>query len=230
MTFKDGRFAGVWPANETFFSEGRGRGGLIAVAVDPLTSHECGNQRYLAIRWLDSCLSLRLPKAAGDPLRAMPTDDVWLAAPTGTVAVPAGKFDGDPSKATWLANEAIARSWMEYVKDTAVSDTTPPPAPTALRIEGNALTWSATADLESGLSHFIIERDGQPLATVPEKGKNPFGRPLFQGLQYSDTPTFPLEQMRLTDAKAQAGAKHTYRVIAVNTVGLKSEPAEAKGR
>ena len=75
VTVKDDRFAGVWPANEAFFNEVRGKGGLIGVAVDPLTSHECGNQRYLAIPWLDACLTARLPKAAGDPLDAMPTDD-----------------------------------------------------------------------------------------------------------------------------------------------------------
>ena len=43
-------------------------------AVDPLTAHECGNQRYLAIPWLDACLTARLPKAGGDPLKAMPAD------------------------------------------------------------------------------------------------------------------------------------------------------------
>jgi hypothetical protein len=65
---KDGRFAGVWLANEAFFTEVRSGGGLIGVAVDPLTAHECGNQRYLAIPWLDACLSARLPKAAGASL------------------------------------------------------------------------------------------------------------------------------------------------------------------
>src|SRR4051794_34064075 len=64
VTVKGDRFAGVWPANEAFFTEVRGKGGLVGVAVDPLTSHECGNQRYLAIPWLDACLTDRLPKAA----------------------------------------------------------------------------------------------------------------------------------------------------------------------
>jgi len=60
---------------------------------------------------------------------------------------------------------------------------------------------------------------------VPEQGKNPFGRPIFQNLQYSDTPTQPLVPMQFTDAKAESGKKHTYRVLAVNTVGLKSNPS-----
>jgi hypothetical protein len=70
----------------------RGKGGLVGAAVDPLSSHDCGNQRYLAIPWLDACLSARLPKTAGDPLVAMPTDEAWLAPPTGTEA--AAKFRG----------------------------------------------------------------------------------------------------------------------------------------
>jgi len=223
FSVKDGRFSGVWPANETFFTQVRGKGGLIGVAVDPLTSHECGNQRYCAIPWLDACLSVRLPKVGGEPLNAMPTEKAWLAPVTGDEAVSAAKFVGDPRKATWLPNEAVARVWMQYVKDTAVTDTTSPPAPTNVRVKGNELTWEAGADLESGLAGFIIERDGKFLAHVPEKGKNPFGRPIFQNLQYSDTPTQPLVPLRYTDARAEAGMKHTYRVIAVNTVGLKSK-------
>ncbi len=225
VTVKDKNFAGVWPANEVFFNEVRGKGGLVGVAVDPLSSHDCGNQRYLAIPWLNACLTARLPKAAGDPLVAMPTDKAWLAPPTGSEAVPAAKFTGEPLKAAWLPNEALAKAWMEYVKDTKVSDTTPPPAPTNVRVQDNKLAWEAKADLESGLASFVIERDGQVLATVPERGKNPFGRPVFQNLQYSDTPTQPLVPMQFTDTKADPAKKPIYRVIAFNTVGLKSKPS-----
>lgn len=230
VTVKERNFAGVWPANEVFFNEVRGKGGLVGVAVDPLSSHDCGNQRYLAIPWLDACLTARLPKAAGESLIAMPTDRAWLAPSTGGAAVPAVKFTGEPLRAAWLPNETLAKAWMEYVKDTKVSDTTPPPAPTNVRVQGNKLTWEAEADLESGLASFVIERDGQVLATVPERGKNPFGRPLFQNLQYSDTPTQPLVPMQFTDTKADLAGTHTYRVIAVNTVGLQSKPSAAARR
>jgi len=224
-TVKDGRFAQVWPANEVFFLAVRKQGGLIGVAVDPLTAHECGNQRYLAIPWLDACLSIRLSKVSSQPLKVIPTDGIWLARPTGDQAYPTAKFEGDPLKAAWLPNETVARTWMQYVKDSAVADTTPPPAPTALRVKGNKLTWEADADLESGLAHFIIERDGEFLANVPEQNTNPFGRPLFQNLQYSDTPTQPLVTMHFTDTKPVPSSEHVYRVITVNTVGLKSKPS-----
>ena len=223
VTVKDGRFAGVWPANEAFFAALRGRGGLIGVAVDPLSSHECGNQRYYAIPWLHECLKQRLPDVPGEGLRPMFESDVWLAPTTGTEAVLAAGYQGDARSMGWLPNAAAARGWMEYVKDTRVLDSTVPPAPHGVRVEGKRLSWEAEADLESGLAGFVIERDGEFLANVPEQGKNPFGRPVFQNLQYSDTPSQPLVKMEYTDTTAEAGKQYTYRVRSVNTVGLKSK-------
>lgn len=228
FSVKDGGFAGVWPANEAFFTEVRARGGLIGVAIDPLSSHECGNQRYLAIPWLDACLAARLPAKAGAPLKPMPASKAWLTPfpVTGqdfVVPVASPNFTGAKERSAWLPNEDIARAWMQYVKDAAVADLTPPPAPTKLRVQSNELTWEAKADLESGLAHFIVERDGRFLATVPGVSKNPYGRPLFQGLQYSDTPPQPLLPMRFTDTTVEPGRSYRYRVIAVNTAGLKSK-------
>jgi poly(3-hydroxybutyrate) depolymerase len=228
VTDKTNRFSGVWPGVETFFTAMRAKGSLICVSVDPLTSHECGNQRYLAIPWLDACLAARLPAKGGAALKPLPAAESWLASlnagdPNVIAPVPAAKFDGAKEKSVWFPNEAMAKVWTQYVKNTAVPDTTPPPAPTNTRVKGNEITWDADADVESGLASFIIERDGQFLANVPEQGKNPFGRPIFQNLQYSDTPTQPLIQMRYTDTKAEAGKTHQYRVVAVNTVGLKSK-------
>ncbi len=223
VTAKEGRFAGVWPANETFFKTLRARGGLVAVSVDPLSSHDCGNQRYLAIPWFDACLAARLPETAGGPLRPMPTAEAWLATPLSGEAKPASEFAGDPGQAGWLPNGAVAKAWMEYVKDGAVTDLTPPPAPSPPTLKGKELVWTAEADLESGLERFLVERDGEVIASVPEAPKNAFGRPLFQGLQYSDTPAAPLVEMRYVDTTAEDGKAHSYRIIAVNTAGLKSE-------
>jgi hypothetical protein len=224
VTVKDGRFAGVWPANEAFFKAMREKSALIGVAVDPLSSHECGNQRYLSIPWLDACLSLRLAEKASEPLRPIPAEKAWLAPLLGTEALPAKSFSGTKTEAVWLPNESVAKAWMQYVKDTGVSDSTPPPAPSHLRVDAHVLSWDAEADLESGISHFVIERDGQVIGQVPENPKNSFGRPLFQGLQYSDTPTQPLVKMTFTDPKPEPGKHHVYRIISVNTAGLRSKP------
>ncbi len=72
-------------------------------------------------------------------------------------------------------------------------------------------------------ARFIIERDGVATATVPKKPTNNFGRPVFQKLQYSDTPAQSLAQMRFTDPKPEAVKAHKYRIIAVNSFGVKSK-------
>ena len=72
-----------------------------------------------------------------------------------------------------------------------------------------------------------MQRDGKELSQVPEKAVGRFGRPLFQAMSYHDTPERPLPALRFIDRTATAGAKHEYRVITVNSVGLKSAPAVA---
>ena len=230
VTDKESRFAGVWPGNEAFFLAMRNKGALVGVSVDPLSSHDCGNQRYLAMPWFDACLTARLPANNGDPLKPISAKDGWIAPlnagdPNVIAPVAAAKFTGDLAKSIWLPNESVATAWAQYTKDSAVTDVTPPPTPTNVRVVGNILTWSAEADLESGLASFIIERDGEFLANFPEQGqaKNPFGRPSFQNLSYSDTPTQPLVEMKFTDTKAEAGKAYQYRIIAVNTTGVKSK-------
>ena len=99
VTLKEGRFAGVWPGVETFFHAMRAKGALICVSADPLTSHECGNQRYLALPWLDACLTARLPAKPGAPLKSMLASASWLAPLHAGEAdvpapVPAAKFTG----------------------------------------------------------------------------------------------------------------------------------------
>jgi len=227
VTVKEGRFARVWPANELFFNGVRQRGGLIGVAVDPLTSHQCGNQRYLAIRWLDCCLALRLPKTSNGILQEIDVTSAWYAETPGFEALPRDQFTGDPKSATWLPDKAFAKLWQQYVKNTEVEDLTPPSPPEDLYFEAGYLNWIAKADVESGIAKFLVYRDDQLIAEVGSKTPNRFGRPVFQNLLYSDTPTLPLNQMRfkILDANQTPDAK--YHVITVNTVGRTSEASEA---
>jgi hypothetical protein len=117
----------------------------------------------------------------------------------------------------------------------------PPPSPTDAVVEfdavkGNVLAWKCEADLESGLAQFVIERDGEVIARIPEKQNNPFGRSLFQGLQYSDTPPQPLTIMEFIDPHSQAdpsnatqeqtAKQYIYRIHAINTVGKPSDKTQ----
>src|SRR5205814_4500903 len=127
--------------------------------------------------------------------------------------------------------ETVAKGWMEYVKTGAVSDPTPPPPPYAVEAApkgdaGMEVTWKADADFERGIRNFIVLRDGEELAQVPEKPVGKFGRPLFQSMTYHDTPDQPLPEMRFVDRGA-GNEKHVYAVVSVNSVGLRSEAAAA---
>ena len=226
-----GKEKGPWYGNIATFREYRAKGALIAFAPDPRTEHECGDSRYLAIPFFDACLALRLPDKGSkeQTLKPMDTSHAWLAPLFGDEAVPAADYKGNAAEAVWLPNAAVAKAWMEYVKTGAVSDTTPPPAPFDVHItakdQGNEITWNAEADFESGIGGFIVLRDGAELAKLPQKPVGKFGRPLFQSMTYHDTPSQPLPEMKYMDTSAKAGENHVYTVIAVNSVGLKSEPA-----
>lgn len=225
-----GKEKGPWLGNLATFREFRAHGAFIGFAPDPRTGHECGDSRYLAIPFFDACLAMRLPdKGSRDQtLKPVDTSKAWLAPVLGEEAKPAAEFKGNPDEAVWLPNETVAKAWMEYVKTGATSDTTPPPAPFNVRVSADQsaeIRWSAEADFESGIGGFIVMRDGQELARVPEKPVGKFGRPLFQSMTYHDTPGQPMPEMRYVDTSTKPGEKHTYAVVTVNSVGLKSEPA-----
>jgi len=224
----------TWTGPLATFQEYRSAGAPICFAPDPRTGHECGDCRYLAIPFFDACLAMRLPdKGSGNQaLKPVDMSKAWLAPLLGDLAVPAASYQGDPGKAVWLPNEAVAKAWMEYVKTGAVSDTTPPPAPYDVKVTPRAdgaaeIAWSADADFESGIRSFLVLRDGQELAQVPRTPEGKFGRPLFQSMTYHDTPSQPMPEMRYVDTEAETGQEHTYAVITVNSVGLKSEPSAA---
>ena len=186
-------------------------------------------------------MAMRLPGKGSKDQTLKPVDasKAWLAPlvtddnndAAAAVAVPAGDYKGDPKTAVWLPNEAVAKAWLEYIKTGAVGDTTPPPAPFNVKAtrgaQGMEITWDAEADFESGIRGFIVRCDGKDLARVPENPRGQFGRPLFQSMTYHDTPSQPLPEMRYVDATAKAGEKHSYSVVEINSVELKSGPSAA---
>jgi hypothetical protein len=223
---------GAWNGTLAMFKAYRAKGAPVGFAPDPRTSHECGDCRYLAIPFFDACLAMRLPDngRADQKLRSIDMTMAWLAAPLSDKAEPLTVYTGKTNEAVWLPNQNVAKAWMEYVRTGAVSDATPPPAAFNVRAtrkpdQSIDVTWEAEADFESGIRAFVIQRDGKDLAQIPEKPMGKFGRPLFQPMSYHDTPERPLPEMRLVDRSPAAGGKHEYRVIVVNSVGLRSQPS-----
>lgn len=227
VTIKDGRFAGVWEKNRVFFETLRSQGGLIGLAVDPHSSHDCGNSRYLAIPWFDACLAVRLPAEASSDLKPMPESTAWLAEILTPEISPKAAFRGDPLTAVWLPNEAVAHAYAEYVRDGNVVDTTAPESPSGVRIRGATMTWEANADLESGIAGFVIERDGVEVTRVPQQSARNIGRPILQRTSYHDTPTPPLASMQYQSPELADAAPASYAVRTINSVGLMSPPASA---
>ncbi len=227
------RFNVAWTGGFDMFKAYRAKGSPACFAPDPRTAHECGDSRYFAIPYFNAMLALRLPEAGskGTDLRPVEVKAGWLADALGTAALPPEKYSGDALAANWFPNERIAKAWSEYVQMGATSDATPPTAPTnlkAVRMSDGQLeiTWTADADFESGLQGFVILRGGQDSGRVPEKSLGKFGRPLFQVMSYHDTPEAPLPEMKFVVKASDAGAGTEFRVVSVNSVGLKSEPSD----
>ncbi|MGV3662454.1 MAG: hypothetical protein ACO1TE_19880 [Prosthecobacter sp.] len=226
----DKRFNGAWTGTLAMFHAYRAQGAPIGFAPDPLTSHQCGDSRYLAIPFFDACLEQRLPSkdsTVDAALRPIDASKSWLAPLLGHVAQPASEFRGKVEESVWLPDANVARDWSEYVQTGSTTDTTAPEAPTQVSTKitdgGILVSWKAEADFESGLQQFIVLRDGKEVGKVPEKPVGKFGRPLFQSMSYHDTPEKPLPAIQFLDKTEGARADAQYHVIAINSVGLKSE-------
>ena len=181
VTDQSNKFATVWPRVEAFAAamQAAGSGPIpLAVAVDPNTSHECGDQRYLAIPWLDACLSKRL--ADEGPLASVDAA-AWHPVPAGPENL---KTAFAPSR---VPTVGVASAWNDYVSGRPITDATPPPPARNVRLDQGRLTLEVVADRQSGLQSVLVESKGQTVATIPRTPTNRFGRPLLQGLQYSDT-------------------------------------------
>ena len=225
---------GAYDGTLAKFHEYRSKGAPIGFAPDPRTGHECGDSRYLAIPYLDACLALRLPdkNSKDQTLKPINMSDAWFGSLNDSTAVPAKEFKGNYEDAVWLPNQKVARYWEEYIKTGEVSDDTPPPSPTNVRISdqgelGTKITWDAEVDFESGIRCFIILRNGKELAQVAKVPYGEYGRPLFQSMSYGDTPRpdMPKSKMIYVDDTSINGLNQKYTVISVNGVGLKSKPS-----
>ena len=223
---------GAWTGTVAIFQEYRAKGAPVGFAPDPRTGHWTGDARYLAIAFFDACLAMRLPDKGSQDQTLKPVDmrGAWLAPLLGDTAVPAAQYKDNHLEAVWLPNEAVAKVWMEYIKTGSVSDVTMPPAPFVVKAAkgsgGNEITWDAEADFESGIGGFVIMRDGQAIAKLPvAPPPKVYGRLLFQGLSYHDTPEEPMPEMRYVDTSAKPSEKHAYTIISINSAGIPSQPS-----
>lgn len=228
---------GIGASQTKMFTTYRAKGAPMSFAYDPLTAHWTGNSRYLAIPFLDACMALRLPDkgSKNQALKPINMKKSWYAPFAGGTAQPAASYKGNLMDAVWLPNASVGEMWTEFVKTGGVSDNTPPPAPFNVKVtdngtQGTEIIWEAEADFESGIRNFIVLRDGQELGNLPAINLVRFQvRPMFQAgwrESYNDAPANVIPEMKFTDPWPNDNKPHTYTVITVNTVGLRSTPSE----
>ena len=222
---KHERFHVAWDYSLAMFKDYRSQGAPIAFTPDPVTGHDTGDSRYLAIPFFDSTLAMRLPDKIGDPLKTIDQQNAYLAAVESTDPIAASQFPGDPLTASWLPSRTFAMKWSEFVKTGAVSDSTPPPAVTSLTTKatdpGILVRWNVDADFESGIQQFLILRNGKEVGRVPSVlPKKPY-RNLYQGKTYGDTPVSGYSKTEFVDSSGKDSDQ--YEVISINSVGLESK-------
>jgi pimeloyl-ACP methyl ester carboxylesterase len=223
-----------WSGSITTFQEYREHGAPIGFAPDPRTGHWTGDSRYLAIPFLDACIAMRLPGKNGSNQKLRPVDhaQAWLAELMSQTAVPMEQFRGDRKKAIWLPNEQVGHAWMEYVQRGTVASIEIPPPPFSVVVKsgpkGNEITWNADSGIEAGIGGFVVMRNGRGIARLPERPPDRvFGRPLFQGLSFHDTPEAPYPKMAFCDTTAPENRKNQYSVITLSSAGVASDPSRS---
>ena len=216
---REGNLSLIWKDGFPLFDRVRAQGGKIGFLIDPHTDHETGDSRYPAIRFLDECLAARLPLTPGDAVLRPAPEGVLLSA--GDVADEAVKPFA--RHGIWLPSEGFAEVWRRYAADCSFDDQTPPPPARDVRLsESGFLTWDLSADPESGFAGVTVSWNGHKWR-IPEENRNPYGRNLFQGLRYSDTPDSPPHPLEFQIPEYRPGAGPVTIVI-FNTNGLASEP------
>jgi hypothetical protein len=211
------------------------------IAPDPVTGHECGNSRLLAIPFFNICFNLRLPAEEQEMLRDIDLENSWSGDPGSFEITDLKEFQGDPLARVWLPDGDFARYWQEYVKTGWVTDITPPEAPYNLSYEllGKStvrITWDAEADLESGIKQFYLYRNG--ILIKKYVGINDdYVKKNFQYGNYGDEPGpealyenvdnwIPAE-MEFMDYRLHPDSTYTYRLKMVNWSDLESEFSES---
>ena len=107
-----------------------------------------------------------------------------------------------------------------------MKDITPPVVPTKLKMvaEGDSvinLSWEAEADIESGIGHFNIYRDGQVLVRYPSEGDYQ----KFDTNGDDAVPTIPIP-MVLRVLRNKLNTTDVITIATVNRFDLKSPKAK----
>ncbi len=213
-----------WESAVRTFNELRKGDGLVSIAHTRYQNHNYSFVRYMAIPFFEAVLKQRMPLMDGVGFTAMRTMDrskAWLGDTTTLNIYPEKKYTGKRISASWMPDSLTAVKWREYVITGTVTDRTAPPAPYELKLLRRhnmtvELSWKADADIESGISHFNIYKDGNLINRFPSSG-------IYQGFDTNGDNAFPIRvaplQMEITVAANDTGK---IEISTVNHFGLES--------
>lgn len=225
----------------TYYPAGRVNNAPWLIAPDPVTGHECGNSRLLAIPFFDVCFELRLLEKGQEELRQIDMENSWLGDPGNYKIDKLGAYQGDPLTMVWLPDEKFARNWQEYLRTGWVTDTTPPGAPYNLsyKFEGKrslSIMWKAKADLESGIKQFYLYRNGKQVKKFVGINDD-YVKKNFQYGNYGDEPgpealyenvdEWIPTKMEFKDYRLHPDSIYTYQIRMVNWSDLESSLSES---
>jgi hypothetical protein len=208
------------------FSKLNRMGGLVSIAFTANQNHNMSFVRYMAIPFFESVLSQRLPSSGLSELRNMDPDKAWLGDTTTTQTVKvykSSRFKGNFVAMSWLPDSLCAVRYQEYVTTGTVRDVTKPSPVETLTVRGVdrrsvELSWTADADIESGIKYFNIYRNGRLLARYPEGSD-------FQSFSTNADNAIPLIPVAMTfriSGMSQSRAD-TFGVSIVNGFDLESQ-------
>ncbi|PZR28359.1 MAG: hypothetical protein DI535_06880 [Citrobacter freundii] len=145
-----------------------------SIALNESQNHNLSFIRYMAIPFYEAAMRQRLPAAPGGAMRNIDRSQAWLGDTSTLQLFKESTYQGNKKGLCLFPDEAVAKIWKEYYSTGTVADKTPPPAPfnLAVKKQGDAveLTWSADADIESGIQRFEIYKDGVLVGRLPETG------------------------------------------------------------
>ncbi len=163
-----------WGTALNVFNKLRKMNAPVSIAYTPGQNHNFSYVRYMAIPFYEAVLAQRLPAGVFAEMKDLDRTKAWLGETTTFQIYKASTYMESKEALCWLPDSATAAKWKEYVTTGSVADQTPPPAPYNLQVrwvnDSIELTWKADADIESGIRHFNIYRDGVHVALFPKSG------------------------------------------------------------
>lgn len=218
-----------WQTALNTFTAIRSANGYAGIVLNAHQNHNFSFVRYLAIPFFESILPQRLPTGKSKSyknMRAVDEGRAWLA-DTATLNIFRAKdYPGNKLAAAWIPDSALAFKWREYAVTGTIVDRTPPPAPSAIKLERRhnvtvTVSWKAEADIESGISHFNIYRGDNLVGRFPATGS-------YQNFDPNGDDAYPLVPAALqTDQTLLWNDASKISISTVNHFGLESARAYA---